>query len=130
MAVALMHNGLGRLAMDFLIWHSAELDFIRLPDRLSITSRISPQMRIPYVLEFIHGTSGLITGRLMEALAINKSASDQLEMATMLPAEFFKCVEESRYANQALCDALLNLEVNKARMESGREAAAGKRATP
>ena len=58
MALALMHNTLGRIAMDFLIWHSAEFGFIRLPDRLSITSSISPQMRIPYVLEFIHGTSG------------------------------------------------------------------------
>lgn len=116
MALALMHNTLGRLAMDFLIWHSAEFDFIELPDRLSITSSISPQMRIPYVLEFIHGTSGLITGRLMEALAINKSASDQLEMATMLPAEFWKCADESRRAVDALCGALRGMKVNKERM--------------
>ncbi|MGZ5260220.1 MAG: lyase family protein, partial [Burkholderiales bacterium] len=67
MALALMHSTLGRIGMDFLIWHSVEFDFIRLPGRLSITSSISPQMRIPYVLEFVHGTSGLITGRLMEA---------------------------------------------------------------
>ena len=70
MALALMHNTLGRLGMDFLIWHSSEFNFIQLPDRLSVTSSISPQMRIPYVLEFVHGTSGLITGRLMGALAI------------------------------------------------------------
>ena len=102
MALALMHSTLGRVAMDFLIWHSSEFDFIELPGRLSITSSISPQMRIPYVLEFIHGTSGLMTGRLMEALAITKTASDQLEMATMLPAEFWKCADESRRAMDAL----------------------------
>ena len=116
MALALMHSTLGRLAMDFLIWHSAEFDFIRLPDRLSITSSISPQMRIPYVLEFIHGTSGLITGRLMGALAITKTASDQLEMATMLPAEFWKCADESRRAIDALIDSLGDMKVNKERM--------------
>jgi argininosuccinate lyase len=111
-----MHNTLGRVAMDFLIWHSSEFDFIELPGRLSITSSISPQMRIPYVLEFIHGTSGLIAGRLMSALAITKTASDQLEMATMLPAEFWKCADESRRAMDALVDALGNMKVNKARM--------------
>ncbi len=116
MALALMHNTLGRLGMDFLIWHSSEFNFIQLPDRLSVTSSISPQMRIPYVLEFVHGTSGLITGRLMGALAINKTASDQLEMATMLPAEFVKCTEESRYAVSALCDALGSMKVNAERM--------------
>ena len=116
MALALMHNTLGRVAMDFLIWHSAEFGFITLPDRLSITSSISPQMRIPYVLEFIHGTSGLITGRLMGALAITKTASDQLEMATMLPAEFWKCADESRRAIAALVDALGDMKVNHVRM--------------
>lgn len=116
MALALMHSTLGRLAMDFLIWHSSEFDFIELPDRLSITSSISPQMRIPYVLEFVHGTSGLIIGRLMEALAITKTASDQLEMATMLPAEFWKCADESRRAIHALTEALDGMKVNKERM--------------
>ena len=116
MALALMHSTLGRVAMDFLIWHSSEFDFIELPDRLSITSSISPQMRIPYVLEFVHGTSGLITGRLMGALAITKTASDQLEMATMLPAEFWKCADESRRAIDALVDALDGMKVNKERM--------------
>jgi argininosuccinate lyase len=97
MALALMHNTLGRLAMDMLIWHSREFGFIRLPDRHSITSSIAPQMRIPYVLEFVHGTSGLITGRLMEMLAVNKTASDQLEPATMLPAEFWSAQAQAHW---------------------------------
>ncbi len=116
MALALMHNTLGRVAMDFLIWHSSEFDFIELPGRLSITSSISPQMRIPYVLEFVHGTSGLMAGRLMEALAITKTASDQLEMATMLPAEFWKCADESRRAMDSMVEALGDMKVNKERM--------------
>ena len=116
MAMALMHNTLGRVAMDFLIWHSSEYGFIKLPDRLSITSSISPQMRIPYVLEFVHGTSGLIAGRLMGALAITKTASDQLEMATMLPAEFWKCADESCRSMDAMVDALSDMKVNKERM--------------
>lgn len=116
MALALMQSTLGRVAMDFLIWHSSEFDFIRIPGRLSITSSISPQMRIPYVLEFVHGTSGLLAGRLMEALAITKTASDQLEMATMLPAEFWKCADESRRAMDSMVDALGAMKVNKVRM--------------
>ena len=96
MALALMHNTIGRIGMDFLIWCSAEFDFIELPNHVSTTSSISPQMRIPYVLEFVHGTSGLLAGRLMGALAMTKTASDQLEMATMLPAEFWKSADESR----------------------------------
>jgi argininosuccinate lyase len=116
MALALLHNTLGRLAMDFLIWHSMEFDYIELPERLSISSSVCPQMRVPYVLEFIHGTSGLLTGRLMQSLAITKTASDQLEMATMLPAEFWRCAEESRYAISALCEALTGMRVNTERM--------------
>ena len=73
-------------------------------------------MRIPYVLEFVHGTSGLLAGRLMEALAITKTASDQLEMATMLPAEFWKCADESRRAMDSMVDALGGMKVNKGRM--------------
>ena len=113
MALALLHSTLGRLAMDFLIWHTAEFGFIRIPDRLSITSSISPQMRIPYVLEFIHGTSGLMAGRLMEALAITKTASDQLEMATMLPAEFWQCADESVRAMDALIDTIDGMRIDK-----------------
>lgn len=115
-AIALMHNSLGRLALDLLIWHSAEFGMVELPDRLSITSSIAPQKKIPYVLEFIHGVSGLLTGRLVEALAVNKTASDQLEAATMLPAEFWHVAQESRYAIVALCDALRGLRVNADRM--------------
>ena len=116
MGLTLMHNTLGRLALDFLIWHSKEFNFIRLPGRHSITSSIAPQMRIPYVLEFINGTSGLITGRLMEMLAVLKTASDQLEAATMLPAEFWTCCDESAAAIEALIDCLNEIEVNKQRM--------------
>ena len=115
MALALMHNTIGRIGMDFLIWCSAEFDFIELPNHVSTTSSISPQMRIPYVLEFVHGTSGLLAGRLMGALAMTKTASDQLEMATMLPAEFWKSAEESRRAMQSLIEAL-DMKVNKERM--------------
>ena len=116
MVLAVLHNSLGRLAMDLLIWHSAEFGAIELPDRLCITSSIAPQKKIPYVLEFVHGTSGLITGRLVEALAINKTASDQLEAATMLPAEFWHCAQESRYAISALCESLTDMRANEARM--------------
>jgi argininosuccinate lyase len=115
MALALMHNTIGRIGMDFLIWCSAEFDFIELPGHVSTTSSISPQMRIPYVLEFVHGTSGLLAGRLMGALAMTKTASDQLEMATMLPADFWKSAEESRRAMQSLIEAL-DMKVNKERM--------------
>jgi argininosuccinate lyase len=114
--LAIMHNALGRLAMDFLVWHSVEFGFIEIPERLSITSSISPQMRNPYVFEFIHGTSGLIAGRLMTALSVTKTASDQLEMATMLPNQFWECAEESHYAIAALCDAVEHMKVHKPRM--------------
>ncbi len=79
-------------------------------------------MHIPYVLEFIHGTSGMITGHLMEMLAVNKTASDQLEPATMLPAEFWSCCDESAYAIAALIDCLGALKVDKQRMADGAQA--------
>ena len=122
MALALMHNTLGRLAMDLLIWHSREFGYITLPGRHSITSSIAPQMHIPYVLEFIHGISGMMTGRLMEMLAVNKTASDQLEPATMLPAEFWSCCDESAYAIASLIDCLGALKVDKQRMAEGAQA--------
>ena len=75
MGLALMHNTLGRLALDFLIWHSREFNFIRLPSRHSITSSIAPQMHIPYVLEFINATSGKITGCPGNASVLKKPST-------------------------------------------------------
>ena len=93
--LALLHNTVGRLALDFVVWSSQEFDYVEIDSRYCMTSSISPQMRIPYMLEVVNGLGGLLVGRLSGALAINKTLSDQLEPASLLPIESWPAFDES-----------------------------------
>lgn len=115
-ALATLHNTLGRLALDFLIWSSKEFGLIQIADELSVTSSIASQMRIPYVLEFVSGLSGVTAGALMSALATSKTASDQLEPATLLPMQYLQTNDESERALRAMSQAMETLEVHVERM--------------
>jgi argininosuccinate lyase len=115
-ALAILHNTLGRLALDFLIWSSKEFGLIQIADELSVTSSIASQMRIPYVLEFVSGLSGVTAGALMSALATSKTASDQLEPATLLPMQYLQTNDESQRALRAMSQGLASLEVRVERM--------------
>jgi argininosuccinate lyase len=115
-ALALLHNTLGRLALDLLIWSSKEFGLVQISDGLSVTSSIASQMRIPYVLEFVSGQSGVTAGALMSALATAKTASDQLEPATLLPMQYMQVNDDSERSLRALSLGIDTLEVRVERM--------------
>lgn len=58
---------LSRVAMDLLLWTSAEFGFVRLADALVGSSSIMPQKRNPFVLEHVQGRSASPLGALTAA---------------------------------------------------------------
>jgi argininosuccinate lyase len=72
-ALAIASTNISRLAMELIIWSSAEFGMISLPDEFSSTSSIMPQKKNPVVAEIARARCGKIVGNLAGALAITKA---------------------------------------------------------
>jgi len=66
----MMH--LSRLCEEFIIWSSAQFDFISLPDSLCTGSSIMPQKKNPDIPELVRGKTGRVNGNLIALLTIMK----------------------------------------------------------
>ncbi|RKY09710.1 MAG: argininosuccinate lyase [Planctomycetota bacterium] len=64
---------LSRLAEDWIIYSSAEFDFIRIDDKYCTGSSMMPQKRNPDVLELIRAKTGSVYGALVAMLTILKA---------------------------------------------------------
>jgi len=53
---------LSRVAEDFILWNSAEFNFVELPDAYTTGSSLMPQKKNPDALELIRGKAGRILG--------------------------------------------------------------------
>jgi argininosuccinate lyase len=62
-----------RLSEDWILWSTAEFDFIRLPDCYTTGSSIMPQKRNPDALELTRGKSARIQGNLNTLLCLLKA---------------------------------------------------------
>ena len=63
---------LSRLAEDFILWSTAEFDFLRMPAEFTSGSSMMPQKRNPDTLELIRGKSGQVIGDAVTALSTMK----------------------------------------------------------
>jgi len=70
---ALIAVHLSRLAEDWIIYTSAEFDFIRINDKYCTGSSMMPQKRNPDVLELIRAKTGSVYGALFAMLTILKA---------------------------------------------------------
>jgi argininosuccinate lyase len=70
---ALIAVHLSRLAEDWIIYSSAEFDFIRIGDKYCTGSSMMPQKRNPDVLELIRAKTGSVYGALFAMLTILKA---------------------------------------------------------
>jgi argininosuccinate lyase len=68
--ITLTLQDLGRLAADLVMWSSAEMGFVALPEAMTTGSSIMPQKRNPDVFELVRGRGATAQGCLLEALAI------------------------------------------------------------
>ena len=64
---------LSRMAEEFVLWSSAEFNFITLADAFATGSSIMPQKKNPDVPEIVRGKTGRVFGSLMALLTLMKS---------------------------------------------------------
>ena len=63
---------LSRLAEDWILWASAEFDFIRISDAYTTGSSLMPQKKNPDIAELARGKTGRVVGNLMALLTLLK----------------------------------------------------------
>ncbi len=63
---------LSRLSEDFILWSSAEFDFVSLPDAFTTGSSLMPQKKNPDAFELIRGKSARLIGNLQALLTMVK----------------------------------------------------------
>jgi argininosuccinate lyase len=71
-AAALMAAHLSRLAEDWILWTTAEFDFITIADAYTTGSSLMPQKKNPDVAELTRGKTGRVYGNLMALLTLLK----------------------------------------------------------
>jgi argininosuccinate lyase len=69
-SLIMMH--LSRFSEELILWSSAFVDFIDIPDAFCTGSSIMPQKKNPDVPELVRGKSGRVTGHLMALLMLMK----------------------------------------------------------
>jgi argininosuccinate lyase len=69
---ALLAVHLSRLAEDFVLWASAEFNFIRIADAYTTGSSLMPQKKNPDIAELTRGKSGRVIGNLVSLLTLLK----------------------------------------------------------
>jgi argininosuccinate lyase len=62
-----------RLSEEFILWSTAEFNFIELPDSFATGSSIMPQKKNPDVSELVRGKTGAVIGNLTAVLTMMKS---------------------------------------------------------
>ena len=100
-ALAAMH--LSRLAEEIVLWSSALVGFVRLPDGYSSGSSIMPQKRNPDAAELVRAKVGRIGGDFMALLMVMKG----------LPLAYCKDMQEDK---EPLFDAFASLRLGIAAM--------------
>jgi argininosuccinate lyase len=71
-AAALIAAHLSRLAEDWILWTTAEFDFITIADAYTTGSSLMPQKKNPDVAELTRGKAGRVYGNLMSLLTLLK----------------------------------------------------------
>lgn len=69
---ALLAVHLSRMAEDFILWASAEFNFIEISDAYTTGSSLMPQKKNPDVAELVRGKSARVIGNLVAVLTLLK----------------------------------------------------------
>ncbi len=116
-AGALIMTHISRLSEELIIWMSARVGFIDLPDRYCTGSSIMPQKKNPDVPELARGKTGRVTGHLIglltlmkgQPLAYNKDNQEDKE-------PLFDTVDTLQATLRIFADMMLGVEVKADRM--------------
>jgi len=115
-SVCMVH--LSRMSEEFVLWSSAEFNFIELPDAFATGSSIMPQKKNPDVPELVRGKTGRVFGDLMSMLTIMKSLplSYNRDMQEDKPP-LFDGVDTLKSCIEVYIRMLPHLKINRDAME-------------
>jgi argininosuccinate lyase len=71
--LSILMSTLSRIAEDFILWSTAEFNYIELSDRYSSTSSVMPQKKNPDPLEIIRSRTSIVIGMLISSLSLIKN---------------------------------------------------------
>jgi argininosuccinate lyase len=113
---------ISRLSEELIIWMSARVKFIDLPDRYCTGSSIMPQKKNPDVPELARGKTGRVVGHLMAMLTLMKAQPLAYNKDNQEDKEpLFDTVDTLTSTLRLFADMIGGIEVNAQRM---RQAAA------
>jgi argininosuccinate lyase len=118
--LTLLTGDLGRLAADLLLYYTQEFAFITLPEEMTTGSSIMPQKRNPDVFELIRSTQAVLTGALVETLAISaKLTSGYHRDLQRLKAPLFRSIDLAGNALAIMAHALPGIRFREERITLG-----------
>jgi argininosuccinate lyase len=114
-SLVMMH--LSRFAEELVLWSSAQLDFIELPDRFCTGSSIMPQKKNPDVPELVRGKTGRVYGHLFALLTLMKSQPLAYNKDNQEDKEpLFDTVDTLLGSLRAFADMIPHLKAKRERM--------------
>ena len=118
-AISIAMLNLGRIAQDFLLWSTAEFNFLRLSNAWVQISSIMPQKRNPVPLEHIRvlASKGMAQAQGVLTALHNTPFGDINDAEDDLQPLFFNASEDALRALRIMEGAMSECEVNVARME-------------
>lgn len=117
---ALIGTHFSRVAEDWILWSSAEFNFIRLPDAFTTGSSLMPQKKNPDSLELLRGKAARLQGHVQSLLTMVKG----------LPLTYNRDLQEDKppvfdaYDQTCLCLAVLEATIAGSTMNPAACAAA------
>jgi argininosuccinate lyase len=108
---------LSRMAEDWIIWSTAEFDFIEIPDAFSTGSSMMPQKKNPDVLELVRGKAARVSGHLATLVSLLKGVPLAYNRDLQEDKEpLFDTVDTVKSVLMILCGLVPNLEVKRENM--------------
>ena len=114
---AILMTSLSRIAEDFILWSTAEFNYIELTDKFSSTSSVMPQKKNPDPLEILRARSSMVIGHLVTALSIVKGLPSgySRDLQDLKPL-IFDCCKISKTSILVLIGIIDSFSVNKNKM--------------
>jgi argininosuccinate lyase len=112
-AAALLAAHLSRLAEDWILWATAEFDFIAISDSYTTGSSLMPQKKNPDVAELTRGKAGRVFGNLMALLTLLKGLPMTYNRDLQEDKErLFDSADTVRAAARLMAGMVANTKVN------------------
>ncbi len=103
---------LNRMSEEFIIWNSAEFNFLSLDDSHTRTSVIMPQKKNPYGLAHIRGQARILNGVTASLLSTNQTISGQPDNRLYAYGELPKAIDYASQCVELFSDIISSCEFN------------------